>query len=124
MRILLDTHVILWWLMDDDALSTDTKELIDTETDVYVSAASVWEIAIKQALGKVTVGSDLADVLDRSGLKELPIRSRHAVDAGSLPPLHRDPFDRMLVAQARCEDLTLLTRDPQLLRYDVTTRPV
>ena len=124
MRLLLDTHVILWWLMDDDTLSADTKELIDTETDVFISAASVWEIAIKQALGKLIVSSDLIDVIDRSGLGELPIRSRHAVEAGSLPPLHRDPFDRMLVAQARCEDLTLLTRDSQVLRYDVTARTV
>ena len=78
MRLLLDTHVILWWLLDDDALSVDTKELIDTETDVFISAASVWEIAIKQAMGKLSLSSDLLDVLDRSGLNELSIRSRHA----------------------------------------------
>ncbi len=124
MRFLLDTHVLLWWLADDEALAPDVKELIDTETDVFISAASVWEIAIKQALGKLTATSDVYSALDRSGLNELPIRSRHAVEAGGLPPLHRDPFDRMLVAQARCEDLMLLTRDAQLLRYDVVARPV
>lgn len=119
MRLLLDTHVVLWWLTDDDTLSADVKEMIDTEAEVFLSAAAVWEIAIKQALGKLTGPADLLDVLDRSGLVELPIRSRHAVDAGQLPPLHRDPFDRMLIAQARCEGLTLLSRDPQLRRYEV-----
>jgi PIN domain nuclease of toxin-antitoxin system len=124
MRFLLDTHVVLWWLADDETLSADTKELIDTEADVFISPASVWEIAIKQALGKLTVSSDVYDALDRSGLNELPIRSRHALEAGSLPALHLDPFDRMLVAQARCEHLTLLTRDAQLLRYDVAARSI
>jgi PIN domain nuclease of toxin-antitoxin system len=117
--LLLDTHVVLWWLSDDETLSSEVKETIDTEAEVFLSVASVWEIAIKQALGKLTGPPDLLDVLDRSGLVELPIRSRHATEAGGLPLLHRDPFDRMLVAQARCEGLTLLSRDPQVRRYDV-----
>jgi PIN domain nuclease of toxin-antitoxin system len=117
MRLLLDTHVVLWWLTDDETLSPEVKE-------VFISAATVWEIAIKQALGKLTAPPDLLDVLDRSGLVELPIRSRHASDAGQLPLLHRDPFDRMLVAQARCEAMTLLSRDPQVQRYDVLVRAV
>ena len=124
MRLLLDTHVVLWWLTDDETLSAQVKESIDTESEVFVSAASVWEIAIKQALGKLTGPPDLLDVLDRSGLLELPIRSRHAAEAACLPPLHRDPFDRMLVAQARREGLTLLSRDPHLQRYDVPLRAV
>jgi PIN domain nuclease of toxin-antitoxin system len=123
-RLLLDTHVVLWWLADDDTLAAEVKETIDTEAEVFISAASVWEIAIKQALGKLTGPSHLFDILDRSGLVELPVRSRHAAEAGRLPPLHRDPFDRMLVAQARCEGLTLLSRDPQVHRYDVPVRPV
>jgi len=123
-RLLLDTHVVLWWLMDDDALSAEVKEAIDTEAEVLVSAASVWEIAIKRALGKLDGPPDLLDVVADSGLVELPIRSRHAVEAGGLPPLHRDPFDRMLIAQARCEGLTLLSRDPQVQRYDVALRAV
>jgi PIN domain nuclease of toxin-antitoxin system len=123
-RLLLDTHVVLWWLTDDDTLSAEVKETIDTEAEVFISAASVWEIAIKQALGKLTGPPDLLDALDRCGLTELPIRSRHAVEAGSLPLLHRDPFDRMLVAQARCDGLTLLSRDPQVQRYDVPLRKV
>ncbi len=124
MRLLLDTHVALWWLMDDETLPPEVRESIDTEAEVYLSAASVWEIAIKQALGKLTGPSDLLDILDRAGLIELPIRARHAVEAGRLPALHRDPFDRMLVAQARCEGLTLLTRDPQVQCYDVPHRAV
>lgn len=124
MSLLLDTHVVLWWLADDESLTDEVKHLIDTEAEVFISAASVWEISIKQALGKLQGPSDLMAVLDRSGLLELPIRSRHAAEAGSLPPLHRDPFDRMLVAQARCEGLTLLSRDPQVHRYDVTVQTV
>lgn len=124
MRLLLDTHVVLWWLTDDETLSAEVKETIDTEAEVFISAASVWEIAIKRALGKVSAPLDLLDVLDRSGLVELPVRSRHAAEAGGLPPLHRDPFDRMLVAQARCEGLTLLSRDRQVQRYDVALRAV
>lgn len=124
MRLLLDTHVALWWLCDDGALSDEVKGIIDTEPEVFISSASVWEIAIKQGLGKLTAPPELLDVLDRSGLLELPVRSRHAAEAGSLPPIHRDPFDRMLVAQARCEGLTLLSRDPQGARYDVIVRGV
>ena len=124
MRLLLDTHVALWWLTDDETLSDEVKQLIDNEVEVFISGASVWEISIKQALGKLVGPPDLLDVLDRSGLLELPIRSRHAAEAGGLPLEHRDPFDRMLVAQARCEGLTLLSRDPQMRRYDVTLRGV
>jgi PIN domain nuclease of toxin-antitoxin system len=123
-RLLLDTHVVLWWLVDDETLAEEVKQLIDTEAEVFISAASVWEIAIKQALGKLSGPPDLLDVLDRSGLVGLPIRSRHAAEAGGLPLLHRDPFDRMLVAQARCEGLTLLSRDPLVGRYDVPLRAV
>jgi PIN domain nuclease of toxin-antitoxin system len=123
-RLLLDTHVVLWWLADDATLSAEIKDTIDTEAEVFVSAASVWEIAIKQALGKLTAPSDLLDILDRSGLIELPIRNRHATEASRLPLLHRDPFDRMLVAQARSEGLILLSRDANVHRYDVPVRPV
>ncbi|MDQ1248408.1 MAG: hypothetical protein QG597_2780 [Actinomycetota bacterium] len=124
MRLLLDTHVVLWWLMDDDTLSTEIKETIDTEAEVLISTASVWEIAIKHALGKLTGPPDLLDIVVNCGLIELPIRSRHAIEAGRLPLLHRDPFDRMLVAQARCDGLTLVSRDPYVRRYDVPLRTV
>ncbi len=119
MSLLLDTHVVLWWLTDDPALADDLKERLDHEPDVYVSAATIWEIAIKQAIGKLKEPTDLPERVRDSGFHELPVRSDHAVAAGRLPLIHRDPFDRILVAQARCEGLTLVTRDPEVRKYDV-----
>ncbi|MGW5670020.1 type II toxin-antitoxin system VapC family toxin [Micromonospora sp. NPDC003776] len=119
MSLLLDTHVVLWWLTDDQTLSADLKDLIDTQPEVYLSAVTVWEVAIKQALGKLSGPPDLAARVAHAGLRELPIRHDHAVEAGQLPPIHRDPFDRMLVAQTRIEGLTLVTRDGHIQKYDV-----
>ncbi|TWD82911.1 PIN domain nuclease of toxin-antitoxin system [Kribbella amoyensis] len=110
-RLLLDTHVLLWWLADSTELSDDVKERIDTELEVYVSAATVWEVSIKAEAGKLTVPRAFPDVVRDSGVAELPIRYQHASRAGRLPLLHRDPFDRMLIAQAQTENLTLVTRD-------------
>jgi len=121
MRLLADTHVVLWWLADDERLNDDLKSVLDSEPDVYVSAATVWEVAIKQAIGKLRAPVDLAERVSESGFRELPILARHAAAAGRLPPIHRDPFDRMLVAQARSEDLMLVTRDANIRRYDVAT---
>jgi PIN domain nuclease of toxin-antitoxin system len=120
MSLLLDTHVVLWWLTDDPGLPEEIKDRLDHEPDVRVSAATIWEIAIKQALGKISAPADLPDRVRGSGFRELPIDFTHAIAAGRLPPIHRDPFDRMLVAQARCEDLTLVTRDQYCQQYDVT----
>jgi PIN domain nuclease of toxin-antitoxin system len=124
MRLLLDTHVVIWWLADDPTLSDDVKSLLDEEPDVFLSAATVWEIAIKQALGKLVEPPDLADIVVAVGFRALPMTSAHAIAAARLPAIHRDPFDRMLVAQARSEDLTLLTRDAAIQKYDVTVVPV
>jgi PIN domain nuclease of toxin-antitoxin system len=121
--LLLDTHVVLWWLADDPSLSEEIKDRLDHELDVRVSAATLWEIAIKQALGKIAAPTDLPERVRDSGFRELPIGFSHAIAAGRLPLIHRDPFDRMLVAQARCEDLTLVTRDPRCQQYDVATLP-
>jgi PIN domain nuclease of toxin-antitoxin system len=118
-RLLLDTHVLLWWAQDSDDLSDDLKERIDTELEVYVSAATLWELSIKAAAGKIELPGDLADWADQSGLRALPIDTTHAVLAGLLPMIHRDPFDRMLVAQAMAEKLTLVTRDRFIQKYDV-----
>jgi PIN domain nuclease of toxin-antitoxin system len=123
-RLLLDTHVVLWWLTDDPTLSDALKETIDEEVDVFVSAVTVWEVAIKQQLGKITAPADLPETIRDSELRNLPVTSDHAVTAGRLPLLHRDPFDRMLVAQAVTEGLTLVTRDKALDAYDVPTVPV
>jgi PIN domain nuclease of toxin-antitoxin system len=117
--LLLDTHVVLWWLLDDATLSNDLKARLDDDPDVWVSAVSAWEVAIKNALGKLDGPQGLAEEVAQSGFRRLPITFDHAVAAGRLPLLHRDPFDRMLVAQARVENLTLVTRDPQIHRYDV-----
>ncbi|MGI5213078.1 type II toxin-antitoxin system VapC family toxin [Plantactinospora sp. CA-290183] len=119
MSLLLDTHVVLWWLTDDPTLADDVKERLDHEPDVYVSAATIWEIAIKQAIGKLKEPADLPERVRYSGFRELPVRSDHVIVAGRLPMIHRDLFDRILVAQARCEDLTLVSRDPEVQRYEV-----
>ena len=119
MSLLLDTHVVLWCLTDDPTLSDYIKDQLDHEPDVYVSAATVWEVAIKQAMGKLKEPADLPERIRDSGFRELPITSEHAIAAGRLPLIHRDPFDRMLVAQAQCEELTLVTKNPQILEYPV-----
>jgi len=118
-RLLLDTHVLLWWLAGSPELPDQIKERIDTELEVYVSSASVWELSIKQAAGKLTLPDDLIKWIRQGGLSELPITMQHADLAGRLPLIHRDPFDRMLVAQALAERLTLVTRDELIQKYDV-----
>jgi PIN domain nuclease of toxin-antitoxin system len=121
--LLLDTHVVLWWLTDDPTLSDDIKARLDHEPHVYVSAATIWEVAIKQAAGKLLEPSGLPERIRDSGFTPLPIGFEHAIVAGRLPQIHRDPFDRMLIAQAQCEDLTLVTRDPHCQKYDVAVLP-
>jgi PIN domain nuclease of toxin-antitoxin system len=118
-RLLLDTHVLLWWLEDGPELSEDLKGQIETELEVYISVASIWEISIKSAAGKLSVPDNFLQVVGDSGVSELAIRSQHAQLAGQLPLIHRDPFDRMLVAQALTENLTLVTRDSAIHAYDV-----
>ncbi len=124
MRLLLDTHVALWWLNGDPALSDELVDILAHEPQVYLSPVTVWEIAIKQAIGKLEGPPDLPEQLQRSGFIELPVEHRHALAAGRLPMIHRDPFDRMLLAQAQCEGLQLATRDPWCHKYDVDTLPV
>jgi PIN domain nuclease of toxin-antitoxin system len=118
MSLLLDTHVVLWWLADDPGLADEIKDRIDTELDVFLSSATIWEVTIKQALGKLGP-EDLPERMSGCDLRELPITARHAIKAGRLPAVHRDPFDRMLIAQAQCEGLTLVTRDAEIQKYDV-----
>ena len=119
-RLLLDTHTLLWWLADDPRLGPHTRTLIaDGANEVYVSAASAWEISIKKALGKLKAPADLDSVVQDEGFAQLEISFFHGEKAGELPPLHRDPFDRMVIAQARVENLTLVTRDPRILKYEV-----
>jgi len=120
--LLLDAHAILWWLADDAALGDSARRAIgDSANDVLVSAASVWEIEIKRALGKLTAPDGLVAALETSGFSGLPITPLDAERAGRLPPHHRDPFDRMLVAQATRLDAVIVTRDESFAKYEVET---
>lgn len=119
MRLLLDTHVLIWCLSGDRQLPPATAELIrNPATDVYFSAVSIWEVAIKSALGKMRADANaiLKNLADE-GFKELPVMARHAVATMTLPMHHRDPFDRLLVAQSRMESLRLLTDDRIMALY-------
>jgi PIN domain nuclease of toxin-antitoxin system len=113
--LLLDTHVLLWLLDDNPRLGINARERIRASAAVYVSAASTWELAIKAAIGKLTLPDDLDDAIDRSALRDMPVTRRHtlASDLAALP--HKDPFDALLVAQSKVEQLTLLTADEKLL---------
>lgn len=124
MRLLLDTHVVLWWLADDEALNTEgLKQMEAAGADVAVSAATIWEIEIKRAVGKLDAPDDLLDQLDASGFHRLAISAEHATHAGRLPRHHDDPFDRMLIAQAAIERRTVVTRDVRFGSYDVEIIP-
>ncbi|MDE0210221.1 MAG: type II toxin-antitoxin system VapC family toxin [Boseongicola sp. SB0673_bin_14] len=118
MRLLLDTHVLLWALLNDPRL-TGAQEKAISEGEIYLSAASVWEIGIKRAIGKLDVPGDLFDIAVDAGCRPLPISWAHAEAAAALPLHHADPFDRMLVAQARREGLRLASSDHRLAAYDV-----
>jgi PIN domain nuclease of toxin-antitoxin system len=123
-RLLLDTHAFVWWLTDEKRLSKRARELIgDDRNDLYWSVASTWELAIKIGLGHLTIpdtlAAFLAEALNQQSIVTLPIQQLHACRVAELPNLHRDPFDRLLVAQAQVDRLTLLSKDRQVQRYDV-----
>lgn len=118
MKLLLDTHVLIWW----DAgqrLSAAARAAIRDADEVYVSAASAWEIAIKASLGKIVSSRTVSAATAECGFFELPVTFAHAEQLAALPALHRDPFDRLLVAQAIAEGLTVVTRDPAITQYGV-----
>ncbi len=119
MRLLLDTQAIVWWLEDDPRLSDRAAEAITRSgADAVVSAASVWELSIKRAAGKY-VGDDLLGPVEAAGFSVLPISGAHGKLAGELPPHHRDPFDRVIVAQTLIEDRVLVSSDSVLSRYGI-----
>ena len=124
MRVLLDTHLLLWALSQPSKLSSAIRKQI-ISAEVYVSAASIWEISIKSSLRRLELSGLLLEKipedLERHGFSALPINFRHALAVHDLPFHHSDPFDRMLIAQAQCEDLVLLTADPSIMAYDVRT---
>jgi PIN domain nuclease of toxin-antitoxin system len=117
LKLLLDTHAFIWW--DDGKLPQPVVRRIQRADQVFVSAVSAWEIAIKAGLGKMIARASVADALEDYGFLELPVRAAHADALKSLPPLHRDPFDRMLVAQASSENLAIVSRDAVLTGYKV-----
>ncbi len=123
MRLLLDTHALLWWLANE-GLSTEAQDAIaDPANLVAVSAASAWEISIKRSLGKLEAPDDLEHQVRTGGFLELPISIGHAAAAGGLARHHDDPFDRMLIAQALAEGLTIVTRDKRFTDYGVALLP-
>ena len=119
MGLLLDTHVVLWWLADAKTLDSAVKDRLEVDSEIFLSSATVWEVGIKQALGKLTSDDKLAERVRDCGFSLLPITADHAIAAARLPLHHRDPFDRMLVGQALVEGLRLMTRDRAFAVYQV-----
>jgi PIN domain nuclease of toxin-antitoxin system len=121
MRYLLDTHALLWALGDPGILSQAARDAIAYPANlIFVSSASLWECAIKASIGKLDLPDDFFDLIPETGYEVIPIRTAHLNTYRSLPMHHRDPFDRILVAQAQAEALTLITRDPDIAKYDVS----
>jgi PIN domain nuclease of toxin-antitoxin system len=121
MRLLLDTHIFLWAVGGSPALKPTTRRIIESAAEVYVSAASIWEIAAKARLGKIDANAmALVDAIESSGFIELPVRAVHAAGVAELPLFHNDPFDRLLIAQAIAEPLKFLTVDAILAKYSDT----
>jgi PIN domain nuclease of toxin-antitoxin system len=124
MELLLDTHVLLWWDETPDVLTDTARSAIkDSSNTIFVSAASIWEIAIKQKRGKLRLSGSAVEMIAKNGFLPLSISPEHAEKAGALPLLHADPFDRLLVAQAQIERLTLVTDDEKIRAYPVPQFP-
>ena len=125
MRLLLDTHVLLWWLADARELSSRARALVtEPENLVFVSAATLWEIRIKEALGKLRVPAELTATLGQNSFEMLSVTAAHTETLRGLPLHHRDPFDRMLLSQAATEGLTLVSHDSALGRYGIALEVV
>ena len=126
MRLLLDTHTFLWWVTDDERLGPAARLAVaDPDNEVFVSAASAWEIATKQRLGKLEgvprIGERYGELVAADGFQHLAVDHRHALRAGGYTPEHRDPFDRMLAAQSELEQMPLVTRDPAFTLFGTRT---
>jgi PIN domain nuclease of toxin-antitoxin system len=121
MKYLLDTHTLLWWLEDNPTLSRKAKQAISSVTNsIFISAVSAWEITIKKSLKKLEAPDNLEEMIKFNSFISLPITIAHTMEIGKLPHYHDDPFDRLLIAQAQYEKLTLITRDTRIIKYDVT----
>lgn len=122
MQLLLDTHALIWWLSNNPTLSAKTKKVIANPNNiVFVSAASAWEIAIKKSLGKLQAPDDLKEQVEVQRFTPLDINIDHALTVEKLPKHHRDPFDRILIAQAMSENLIIITRDRKFTAYKIKT---
>lgn len=122
MRYLLDTHTLIWWLLDLSQLKTTGRTILSSQdSDVFVSAGSVWEIATKWRIGKLREIVDpqvqIPDLMRRNGFHSLPVTDAHAMRAGLLEGEHRDPFDRIIAAQALCEEMIVISRDPKIAAF-------
>jgi PIN domain nuclease of toxin-antitoxin system len=121
LKLLLDTHAALWWLADDDRIGDDVaRHLTDDSNQVLISAVVVWEVAIKRSLGKLEAPEAVGQTLIEAGAQPLPVTIEHAAAVERLPWIHRDPFDRLLVAQALSEDAAIVSRDEPLSQYGVS----
>ncbi len=119
MRLLLDTHVLVWWLEENRRLTKPARQAIDSADEVAVSVASIWELSLKVARGMLQTPNDLEEQLEKNRFRVLPVTLHHAIASTRLPKHHRDPFDRMLIAQAQIESLTLLSVDKQQMSYGI-----
>jgi PIN domain nuclease of toxin-antitoxin system len=122
MKLLLDTHILIWWLTQDQKLSqTEIDIITDSDNIIFVSAATAWEIAVKKMIGKLEAPDDLPAALAANNFFELPITIEHSQKLYQLPLHHQDPFDRIMVAQALAEDLIFMTRDAKIMCYEIRT---
>lgn len=122
--VLLDTHTLIWFMFDDSKLSDKALSIIKSEDKVFISIASLWELAIKQSLGKLDLDCSIQDVVDelrKANISVLPIEPKHLDCLKALPFIHRDPFDRLLIAQATSETMALVTKDSIIPQYDIST---
>ena len=122
MRYLLDTHVILWWLTTPEVIKKNALQIIkDSSNAIFVSSASLWEMAIKKSIGKLTLPHNLLEGITSAGFKCLPVMPEESLGVADLPLLHSDPFDRLLIIQAKLNDLILITNDSKIISYPVVT---
>lgn len=122
MNYLLDTHIILWWLTNPKQIAPKASKIIsDQENSIFISNASLWEMAIKKSLGRLTLPRNIVEILQTEGFQIMPIGHEEALGISDLPPIHQDPFDRMLVMQAKLHNCVLITRDKNVMDYPVIT---
>lgn len=122
MQYLLDTHVILWWLTDPKKINRKANKIIgDRENKIFISSASFWEMAIKKSIGRLTLPHNLIETLISEGFETLPILPEEGLGVADLPLLHSDPFDRLLIIQAKFQDLIIITNDSKIKEYPVVT---